>query len=146
MSKFLTGKNLMYFLYSSLFILTVIAYFSNSVIGNPSEKSMHHENLEKENYSFDSYPISKSQIKYVLRVGDKVISYKFFLELIGESDTFRSFFVDILGKSEFEAFKFETKPINQNLVEKYFEFILINMSNLVDIEPDKWSFMEHWKR
>ena len=98
------------------------------------------------NFSFEAFSISNTQIRYVIKSEDKIISYRFFLELIGQSTVFQTFFITVLANCPFKGFKLETKAINNVLVDKQFEFILIHKSNLENIQPDTSTFIEQWKK
>merc|ERR1719394_2047487 len=74
------------------------------------------------------------------------MTYRQFLHLLGDEDNFREFFRESLAKSSFRAFRFETPPISPVLLDRDFEYILLNAQHLAGITPDTYSFREHWKR
>ena len=62
--------------------------------------------------------------------GGSQITYLEVLELWQANVSFRSFFVDLLVKSEFSAFRWETPPIQTANANRDFEFVLVNSESL----------------
>jgi len=100
----------------------------------------------KPEFRFETTKISENSSKYKIYQNDQQITYRQFLELLGKTEDFREFFRNTLASSPFAAFRFETPAINNEKINRDFEFIILNSPHLVDIEPDTTSFREHWSR
>ena len=100
----------------------------------------------KSEFRFETTKISENSSKYKIYQNDQQITYRQFLDLLGNIEDFREFFRNTLASSPFKAFRFETPAINSEKINRDFEFIILNSLHLVNIEPDTTSFREHWKR
>ena len=100
----------------------------------------------KSEFRFETTKISANSSKYKIYQNDQQITYRKFLELLGNTEDFREFFRNTLASSPFDAFRFETPVINNKKINRDFEFIILNSPHLVNIEPDTTSFRKHWSR
>ena len=100
----------------------------------------------KSEFRFETTKISENSSKYKIYQNDQQITYRQFLDLLGNIEDFREFFRNTLASSPFKAFRFETPAINSEKINRDFEFIILNSPHLVNIEPDTTSFREHWNR
>ena len=98
----------------------------------------------KSEFRFETTKISENSSKYKIYQNDQQITYRQFLELLGNTEDFREFFRNTLASSPFDAFRFETPVINNKKINRDFEFIILNSPHLVNIEPDTTSFRKHW--
>ena len=79
--------------------------------------------------------------RYTISNSGNPLSYKDFLNQTLRNINFRNQFLSTLEKSSFDAFRFETPAVNLELLNKEFEFVLINCPSLAGV-PDEDSFSE----
>ena len=58
------------------------------------------------------------------------------------NEEFRAFFIDVLIKNDFTAYRWETPPISKSLINRIFEFVLLNSPDLDRNQNDK-AFREY---
>ena len=79
---------------------------------------------------------------------DKIVTeltYEQFLKNILNEETFRTEFINVLRKSRFDAYFFETPKVSKmSLNEEKFEFILSAAEVLRNVEADENSFQEYF--
>ena len=83
------------------------------------------------------------QVRRVSRDVDKIftgVTYRQFLEKIQNEQSFRSEFLNVLKKSRFETYFFETPKVTKESLDKKFEFILSAASELKNVKADKETF------
>lgn len=81
--------------------------------------------------------------RYIIMKGDEVLSYQQVIDLWKESSDFRLFYIDLLQRSQYEAFFWEVKPITKDRLSDSFEFVLIDSPRLTKIETRPHAFEEH---
>jgi len=81
-------------------------------------------------------------------VGDDTsmpLSYRDVLELWLHSEPFREFFGDLLRKSRFERFRWETPEVCENTLDRDFEFVLVD-SEMLPAWGEPRAFAEHFEK
>jgi len=78
-------------------------------------------------------------------VSGNPLRYREVLELWQHSEPFRDFFIDLLSKSRFERFRWETPSVCQNTLERDFEFVLVN-SEMLPAWGEPRAFAEHFEQ
>ena len=71
------------------------------------------------------------------------LSFTHALSLWQTSETFRTFFIELLADSPFPAFRWETPSITKSSVDRPFEFVLHNAPHLTNT-PDLHAFAGHF--
>ena len=85
--------------------------------------------------------------KYTISKGNETVSFKQAIHLMHESEEFRKEFIKEISENPFEAYFFETPPVNlETFSEKDFEFVLVNSRSLRNIDADSYAFREHFKK
>ena len=94
---------------------------------------------------FDSLVISSSSYIRQFRISknEKQLLYDEVLHLWQSSEDFRSFFIAILAKVPFSAYRWETPPITTTTVNRVFEFVLLDSPSLAR-PPDEKAFASHF--
>lgn len=82
--------------------------------------------------------------RYAPRRSSLPISYHDVLRLWREDEGFRSFFSDLLAKSPFRCFRWETPSVSTESIDRPFEFVLLDAPGL-DREPDPDAFAQHFR-
>ena len=102
----------------------------------------------------ESIPIGWEYQRELLENG-RVTKYKIFekgiqltflnvLEKWASSETFRAFYNNILSKSVYKGFFWETPPQTKSTINEPFEFVLVKSSRLPQIKADQRPFSEHF--
>ena len=81
--------------------------------------------------------------KYTVTSDGKRLCYADALGLWQRDDDFRSFFIAILSDAPFSAYRWETPPITRDLVDRPFEFVLLDSPGLART-PDTRAFADHF--
>lgn len=53
-------------------------------------------------------------------------------------------FIQVLAETPFEAYFFETPPVSRDILDRSFEFVLIDCPSLAGVDPEPWRFEEHF--
>src|ERR1700690_3295380 len=64
--------------------------------------------------------------KFFPRCHEKPISYRDAISGWQDDERFRSFFINLLAQSPFSGYRWETPPIDSTIVDREFEFVLID--------------------
>jgi hypothetical protein len=83
-------------------------------------------------------------VKYTLTNEGKAISYANAIELWQISQEFRSYMTFLLVKSEFGGFRWETPPITTGMLNRPFEFVLLNAPGFVTRPTDIRAFSQYF--
>ena len=73
------------------------------------------------------------------------LRYREVLDLWECSEPFRDFFCDLLHKSRFERFRWETPAVSNKTLDRDFEFVLVN-SEMLPTWGDPRAFAEHFEQ
>ncbi len=73
------------------------------------------------------------------------LCYREVLDLWLDNESFRDFFGDLLRKSRFERFRWETPSVCQNTLDRDFEFVLVN-SEMLPSWGESRAFAEHFEK
>lgn len=84
-----------------------------------------------------------SQISILQR--DCIITYAQVIQLWQEDFNFRTFFISLLANSPYQAYFWETPPIDRVQVNRPFEFVLVNNPRLATVKPNYRSFQQYFK-
>ena len=74
------------------------------------------------------------------------LSFRQVVELWQTSDEFCSWYSNLLGQSAFEAFRWETPVVTEDLFDRDFEFVLVDTPSFASRATDQHSFAEHFER
>lgn len=95
--------------------------------------------------SFRKTKENENTFKYELYHDSNPVTVKQAVNLMHNSDTFRSLFIKELSDSPFNAYFFETPPVNAKSYEhNNFEFVLVNTNSLTSKRADADAFREHF--
>lgn len=83
-------------------------------------------------------------LRYSFGNGHNAVSYRDVLRLWAEETGFRSSFNKLLSDAPFEAYRWETPPVNDTNVDRPFEFVLLNALGFAKRATDTASFAEHF--
>ncbi len=83
-------------------------------------------------------------IKGTVQEGSAPLSYREVIRLWREDPAFRRCFTEILTASSFEAFFWETPPVNRGSLDRPFEFVWVDAPPLVRVRPEVAAFAEHF--
>lgn len=96
-------------------------------------------------YTYLSSPKGTGVNQYQLIEDDKAVSYRRWIELIHEDESFVNYFIDLLVESEYEAFFWEVKPVAKDQLDEALEFVLVNSTILPGISANKRHFQSYFK-
>ena len=82
-------------------------------------------------------------VKVALDRDTTPLAYSEVLRLWQADAEFRTFFIDLLARSPFPAFRWETPPITTATAGRAFEFVLLDAPGLARA-PDREAFAEHF--
>lgn len=85
-----------------------------------------------------------SELKYTLVENGSPLTYQQVLKLWQSSAEFRRFFNTLLADCPYDAFRWETPPLNKKLLNRTFEFVLLNSPALI-VEADPLAFASHFQ-
>lgn len=96
-------------------------------------------------WQYDSTSIESSNaVLYRLKKEEAFLSFTDFVHYLSTSDSFRTFFNQLLADAEFEAFFWECKSVTHQTADQNFEFVLVNSSTLVKIREKQQPFQKHF--
>ena len=84
-------------------------------------------------------------IKFAIEKDSSPTSYAEVIHQWQNNSDFRAFFIDLLLKSPFPAFRWETPPVTIATADQPFEFVLID-SPEISLDPDPAAFAEHFEK
>lgn len=84
------------------------------------------------------WQVEKTEIEsgvnqYRIRRGPNYLSYGDWIELLKSSTAFVEFYVALLKASQYAAYFWEVKPLDEKSVAEPFEFVLVESSSLPGI-------------
>ena len=82
--------------------------------------------------------------RYQIDQDGELITYVQFLDLLTSHSIFRSFYNGILADSEFQAYFWENKAMEEHNQNKPYEFVLVNSPYLNSLEADSNDFSEYF--
>lgn len=83
-------------------------------------------------------------VKGTLQQGSPPLSYREVIGLWQGDAAFRKRFAEILTAAPFEAFFWETPPVNRGTLDQPFEFVWVDAPPLVRLKPEPQAFAEHF--
>ena len=90
--------------------------------------------------------VDSDNVSQILILQDgKRITYGEAIQLWQEDFNFRTFFISLLANSPYEAYFWETPPIDRSNCDRPFEFVLTNNPRLARVKPDYHSFKQYFK-
>ncbi len=97
------------------------------------------------------WQVEKTEIEsgvnqYRIRRGPNYLSYGDWIELLKSSTAFVEFYVALLKASQYAAYFWEVKPLDEKSVAEPFEFVLVESSSLPGIKANPSAFSEHFKQ
>jgi hypothetical protein len=95
-------------------------------------------------FSSDSKHIDARLIKTSVRHASLMLSFREVLRLWRGDREFGIFFTKLLSESPFEAFFWETPPVNAERLDRSFEFVLIDAPELARVRADPSAFRERF--
>ena len=87
-----------------------------------------------------SETIDSETIRTSLSCYGRFISFREFIDLLQTSQEFRSFFSGTIADSPFQAFFWETPPVNNRTLDQQFEFVVLQGHSLLQLRPDPTAF------
>lgn len=97
-------------------------------------------------YDLSLERLTDTTTKYKFSSHGQMIRFSDWISLIQESETFASFFIEMLKASKCEAYFWEVPPVTSDGLEKEFECVLVRSRNLVEIKPDPSPFQAHFSK
>ena len=88
--------------------------------------------------------ISPEITRYQILENKKTISFTRWINLLKADIAFIDFFTEILTSSNHVGFFWEVKPVNKNLLEEDFEFVLVKSNALPNITADEQTFQKYF--
>lgn len=88
--------------------------------------------------------IDSQATKYTMSSAAGPLSFRDVIDLWQTSLDFRSWFVAQLRESPFEAFFWETPAVTATTLDRSFEFVLVQSTALVRLQPDPSPFMRQF--
>lgn len=90
------------------------------------------------------FQVSKHTLHFQITANEALLCYAEVIDLWQNSASFRHFFNIILVDALFPAFFWEVAPINNQQLEKPFEFVLVNNNILPKIVADPQAFQAYF--
>lgn len=87
-----------------------------------------------------SETIDSETIRSRLSCDGRLISFREFIDSLQTSQEFRSFFATTIADSPFQAFYWETPPVNHLTLDQQFEFVVLQGHSLLQLRPDPSPF------
>ncbi|GJM41756.1 MAG: hypothetical protein DHS20C20_20380 [Ardenticatenaceae bacterium] len=81
---------------------------------------------------------------YTLLDGERPFSTAQILQKWQSDEDFRSFFISLLAAAPFDAYFWETPPITKSLLERPFEFVIVNAPQLARVSADRQAFAKYF--
>lgn len=99
------------------------------------------------NFSFTRETVTENKAyKYRLCQRDKQLSYKSFIDLLGQQGDFRKFFIDLLAEIPLRSYHWETPPLtSKDLSDQPFEFV-VTKTPAIDLPPNPGPFRQYFQR
>ena len=79
-------------------------------------------------------------VKQSILCDDSPVSYENVLRLWADNAEFREFFILLLAKSDFEAFRWESPPVTLTTIHRPYEFVVVNSPEFNSRSTDATSF------
>lgn len=84
-------------------------------------------------------------LKFLVHRAGNPLGYAEVIGLWQKEPDFRSFFITLLSRAPFTAFRWETPPVTASCLDRRFEFVLLDSPGL-DIPPDVSAFSDLFSR
>lgn len=84
-------------------------------------------------------------IKFAIENDSSPVSFSEVIRRWQDDPNFRAFFIGLLSKSPFHAFRWETPPITVATADRPFEFVLVD-SPEISLDPDPAAFVDHFDK
>jgi hypothetical protein len=85
--------------------------------------------------------LDKNRICQITILRDRSpLSYRDVIDGWRNSETFRQFYLALLAEAPMTAFFWESLPITRSTVDRAYEFVLVDSPQLVNVQPDRFSF------
>ncbi|MDJ0588869.1 MAG: hypothetical protein QNJ72_02585 [Pleurocapsa sp. MO_226.B13] len=76
---------------------------------------------------------------------ERQLTYSEAIELWQQDSNFRSYFISLLAQAPMKAYFWETPPITRSTVNRAFEFVLLDSTQLAKVKPDASNFRQHFQ-
>jgi hypothetical protein len=121
-----------------------VLYRKNCIIINyAAGKSLYIKNMfESTTEKLDS----DHAVKYCLIEDGVPLTYAKVLNLWQFDRSFRSYFTSLLANSSFSAYRWETPPISDHSITRYFEFVLLNSPEFISRSTDSKAYSAYFTR
>ncbi|WP_035611042.1 hypothetical protein [Haloferula sp. BvORR071] len=96
-------------------------------------------------WEFSSKQLDGRTVQGTVRNGTGPLSYGEVIGLWQGNSGFRQEFAGLLRAAPFEAFFWETPPVNRDCLERPFEFVFVDAPPLLRVKPDVGAFAEHFR-
>jgi hypothetical protein len=118
-----------------------VPYRKNCIINNhAAKKSLYIKNMfESTTEKLDRDHV----VKYCLTEDGVPLTYAKVLNLWQFDRSFRSYFTSLLADSSFSAYRWETPPISDHTITRYFEFVLLNSPEFISRSTDSKAYRTH---
>ena len=97
-------------------------------------------------WDYTQKTISTNSIKYLLSKEGKTLTFSQVIEYWQNDNAFINFFNQLLNDTPFEAYLWETPPLNYGNLDRLFEFILIESKALTKVGPDLKTYQSYFNR
>ena len=106
-------------------------------------------------YSIMSLVVSSESLQELFQVTresrevDKIstgVTYRQFLNKMQSDESFRGEFINVLQKSRFKTYFFETPKVTKQTLDDQFEFILSAADKLKNVNADKETFQDYFRK
>lgn len=95
-------------------------------------------------WQLDSTRLDDRTVKGTVQANSSLLSYREVIGLWQGDAGFRKSFTEILTAAPFEAFYWETPPVNRGNLGQPFEFVWVDAPPLVRLRPEPNAFAEHF--
>ena len=82
--------------------------------------------------------------RVVLLTGKRPFSYADIIQKWQLDKSFRDYYIELLAKTPFAAYFWETPPVTQATVARPFEFVLVDSSQLARVQAEPRAFASHF--
>lgn len=95
-------------------------------------------------YKINKVEVSEKNLKFRIYTGNEFLTHQIFLRLLGNSDSFRVFYSNMLSNCGFDAFIWENKPITNNNLNDLYECNIIDCPFLAGQSSDEQTFGDYF--
>lgn len=94
----------------------------------------------------NSAVISEGIEQIKISKNNNLISFRNWIDLIQNSESFIQFYIELLQSCSFDSFFWEVKPIQYETLEEPFEFVLVASNKLQKLTADSSSFEQYFEK